>query len=274
MVSTHNPRAKPFLLPDEIPRATLHVRSYLDSNFNVLSGGASLIGASVTFSGRQYDTESGLYYYRWRYYHAQLGLFVSRDPIGYADPLHLYLYALATPIIALDPMGRKSINLPGPNTPPDVGVIGNPTGSGYLNGGGGVWYYETHPWQMSPGLYNVYILSMSTAALSASGALVAYAWGAYGASQFAFAIVEGAGPSGTHMTFGYGTAGTYTWAHRLGGSAPWITTVWATGGSYWTTLSGIPIFSAGAVGTWVGTNPAGRNCVTAAISAFGKGWGL
>ena len=44
---------------------------------------ASSYANVYTYTGRQLDTETGLYYYRHRMYHAQLGRFCSRDPIGY-----------------------------------------------------------------------------------------------------------------------------------------------------------------------------------------------
>ena len=44
-----------------------------------------------TYTGRRLDSETGLYYYRARYYDAQLGRFISRDPIGYIDGNNLYL---------------------------------------------------------------------------------------------------------------------------------------------------------------------------------------
>ena len=34
-----------------------------------------------TFTGRRFDEETGIYQFRYRYYHAQLGRFVSRDPL-------------------------------------------------------------------------------------------------------------------------------------------------------------------------------------------------
>jgi len=40
---------------------------------------------SRLFTSREYDRESNLYYYRARYYDAELGRFISRDPIGIAD---------------------------------------------------------------------------------------------------------------------------------------------------------------------------------------------
>jgi RHS repeat-associated protein len=36
------------------------------------------------FTGRQFDIETGLYYYRARYYNPYLGRFLQTDPVGYA----------------------------------------------------------------------------------------------------------------------------------------------------------------------------------------------
>lgn len=63
------------------------------------------------FSGRRYDPESqadnspGLYYYRHRYFNPSLGVFLSRDPLQYADGMNLYQYALSSPVGATDPFG-------------------------------------------------------------------------------------------------------------------------------------------------------------------------
>ena len=42
------------------------------------------------YTGRRQDLESGIYYFRARYYHAQLGVFLSRDPLGYVNGLSFY----------------------------------------------------------------------------------------------------------------------------------------------------------------------------------------
>ena len=39
-----------------------------------------------TFTGREWDSETGLYYYRARFYAAQLGRFCSRDPLAISRP--------------------------------------------------------------------------------------------------------------------------------------------------------------------------------------------
>ncbi len=56
-------------------------------------------------TGREYEGESGLYHYRERYYHAELGRFLSRDP-GLRDALvHLLQYAASNPVRYVDPHG-------------------------------------------------------------------------------------------------------------------------------------------------------------------------
>jgi len=66
----------------------------------------SVIANTVTFTGRRLDDETGLFYYRNRYYHAQLGRFVSRDPISYeAGDFNVYRYCGNNPLTRTDPKG-------------------------------------------------------------------------------------------------------------------------------------------------------------------------
>jgi RHS repeat-associated protein len=57
------------------------------------------------FTGREYDPESQIYFYRARYYHPPLGRFISRDPKDYVDGLNLYEYVRSHPTVSLDPNG-------------------------------------------------------------------------------------------------------------------------------------------------------------------------
>jgi RHS repeat-associated protein len=59
------------------------------------------------FTGREYDSETGLYYYRARYYKPSIGRFLQTDPIGYAAGLNLYTYCKNNPIKWADPFGLK-----------------------------------------------------------------------------------------------------------------------------------------------------------------------
>lgn len=51
---------------------------------------ASSYGNSLTFTGRRLDSETGLYYFRARYYSSELGRFIGRDPLGYVDGMSMY----------------------------------------------------------------------------------------------------------------------------------------------------------------------------------------
>jgi RHS repeat-associated protein len=42
------------------------------------------------FTGRTWDAETGLYYFRARYFEPELGVFVSRDPLGFVDGMGVY----------------------------------------------------------------------------------------------------------------------------------------------------------------------------------------
>ncbi len=44
----------------------------------------SAIGNPFLFTGRQYDPETGLYFYRARMYSPSLGRFLQTDPFGYS----------------------------------------------------------------------------------------------------------------------------------------------------------------------------------------------
>ena len=66
---------------------------------------ASSVGNPYLFTGRRYDPETGLYYYRARYYDAESGRFLQVDPIGYAGGINLYAYVINNPLNFVDPWG-------------------------------------------------------------------------------------------------------------------------------------------------------------------------
>jgi RHS repeat-associated protein len=58
----------------------------------------------IRFQGQYHDHETGLHYNRHRYYDPQTGRFISKDPIGLAGDINIYLYA-KNPTLWTDPFG-------------------------------------------------------------------------------------------------------------------------------------------------------------------------
>ena len=59
-------------------------------------------------TGREFDKETGLYYYRARYYDPMEGRFVSKDPIGYKGGINIYAYTNNNPLNFTDATGLSA----------------------------------------------------------------------------------------------------------------------------------------------------------------------
>ena len=64
----------------------------------------------IKFQGQSLDTETGLHYNRFRYYDSDVGMFISRDPIGLLGGSNVFQYA-PNPIGWIDPWGLHSCTL-------------------------------------------------------------------------------------------------------------------------------------------------------------------
>jgi RHS repeat-associated protein len=62
-------------------------------------------GTSYRFTGRRFDAETGLLYYRARYYSPVIGRFLQTDPVGYSADMNLYTYVGNDPVGRIDPLG-------------------------------------------------------------------------------------------------------------------------------------------------------------------------
>ena len=77
------------------------------------------------YTGRELENETGLYYYRARYYDPELGRFISEDPIGFSGgDVNLFRYVENDPINRVDPSGldfricSRPLNMSLPNAEP------------------------------------------------------------------------------------------------------------------------------------------------------------
>ena len=113
------------------------VRSYTYDSFGRIVAQSGTLANFYTYTGRELDPESGLYYYRARYYDPTIGRFLNEDPLNMGTILrflqvarsvtsspsgtenilqellsiphhsNLFLYALNNPIILTDPLGLQ-----------------------------------------------------------------------------------------------------------------------------------------------------------------------
>jgi RHS repeat-associated protein len=86
------------------------VRSYTYDSFGRLVAQTGTVTNPYTYTGRELDPESGLYYYRARYYDPLTGRFLQEDPFKGMLQLPLsfnpYPYVLGNPLRFTDPTGQ------------------------------------------------------------------------------------------------------------------------------------------------------------------------
>ena len=60
------------------------------------------------YTGRDWDQETGLSYYRARYYDPTTGRFISEDPLGFTAGTNFYKYTDNDPVVFTDPTGKDT----------------------------------------------------------------------------------------------------------------------------------------------------------------------
>jgi len=99
--------------------------TYTYDSFGKLTASTGSLVNPFQYTARESDTETGLYYYRARYYDASSGKFLSEDPLeGAGDGPNFYTYVLNNPANFVDPFGLNSgtATWPGILIRPIVGV--------------------------------------------------------------------------------------------------------------------------------------------------------
>jgi RHS repeat-associated protein len=81
--------------------------TYAYDSFGKLITSTGTVTNPFHFTGRDYDSETTLRYYRARYYDPLSGRFLSEDPAGFYGGFDFYGYVKNDPVDFLDPMGLE-----------------------------------------------------------------------------------------------------------------------------------------------------------------------
>jgi len=79
--------------------------TYTYDSFGKITSSTGTLTNPFQYTARESDSETGLYYYRARYYDPVSGRFISEDPIAWRGGVDFYRYAHNRPIGLRDPMG-------------------------------------------------------------------------------------------------------------------------------------------------------------------------
>jgi RHS repeat-associated protein len=92
--------------------------NYTYDSFGNLMASTGTILNSFRYTGREFDAEINLYFYRFRYYDSAAGRFVSEDPIMFLGGYNFYSYVANAAPTYIDPFGLdKLCNIPAPAPP-------------------------------------------------------------------------------------------------------------------------------------------------------------
>jgi RHS repeat-associated protein len=83
-------------------------QSYAYDSFGNTTNSSGSLTNFYRYAGREFDTETDLYYNRARYYDGNTGRFISEDPIQFLGSADFYTYANNGPVRYIDPSGLET----------------------------------------------------------------------------------------------------------------------------------------------------------------------
>ena len=107
------------------------VQNYVYDAYGNTKSSSGTLTNPFQYTAREFDSETGLYYDRARYYNPTQGRFLSEDPIGFGGGNDFYPYADNNPVAYSDPFGLQACSYPDilvhPCMPPLYGPPVDPT---------------------------------------------------------------------------------------------------------------------------------------------------
>jgi RHS repeat-associated protein len=82
-------------------------QTYTFDSFGNQTASSGSLTNSFRFTGREFDSETSLYFYRARYFDPSAGRFISEDPIRFAIGPDFYTYVANDPTGQIDPSGLQ-----------------------------------------------------------------------------------------------------------------------------------------------------------------------
>jgi RHS repeat-associated protein len=84
-------------------------RTNVYDSFGNLTTSTGAPSGPFQYAARDFDVETGLHYYRARYYDSQVGRFISEDPFQFYAGWNFYTYVFNNPGIYTDPTGNEGV---------------------------------------------------------------------------------------------------------------------------------------------------------------------
>ncbi len=104
---------KPGNLAEQIDYNVYGIPTFYNAGGEVFE--QSSIGNNFLFTGREFDEEIKLLFYRNRSQNPQIGKFLQKDPLQYISGMNDLAYVSNSPIIHIDPNGLDGMSINGPN---------------------------------------------------------------------------------------------------------------------------------------------------------------
>jgi RHS repeat-associated protein len=84
------------------------VNAYEYDSFGRLTSRNETVSNTIGYTAREDDGQTGLYYYRARYYDPSTGRFLSEDPVQFGAGVNFFSYVFSNPVNLTDPTGLFS----------------------------------------------------------------------------------------------------------------------------------------------------------------------